>query len=31
VKHMQDNMGACHGRLPEPADRERMVRFLAQV
>ena len=28
VKHMEDNMGAGHGRLPDAATRERMVRFV---
>jgi diketogulonate reductase-like aldo/keto reductase len=28
VKHMEDNMGAAWGRLPDAAARERMVRFV---
>jgi diketogulonate reductase-like aldo/keto reductase len=28
VKHMEDNMGAAHGQLPDAATRERMVRFV---
>jgi diketogulonate reductase-like aldo/keto reductase len=29
VKHMEDNMGACRGRLPDATARERMARFVA--
>jgi hypothetical protein len=28
VKHMEDNMGAGFGRLPDAAARERMVRLV---
>jgi diketogulonate reductase-like aldo/keto reductase len=28
VKHMEDNMAAGHGRLPDAATRDRMVRFV---
>jgi diketogulonate reductase-like aldo/keto reductase len=28
VKHMEDNMAAGHGRLPDAAERERMARFV---
>lgn len=28
VKHMEDNMGAARGRLPDAAERERMARFV---
>jgi aryl-alcohol dehydrogenase-like predicted oxidoreductase len=31
VKHLQDNMGAAYGRLPDAAARERMVRFVEGV
>ncbi len=30
VKHMEDNMAACRGRLPGAAERERMIRFVAE-
>jgi diketogulonate reductase-like aldo/keto reductase len=28
VKHLEDNMAACRGRLPDAAERERMLRFV---
>jgi aryl-alcohol dehydrogenase-like predicted oxidoreductase len=28
VKHLEDNMAACRGRLPDASERQRMVRFL---
>ncbi len=28
VEHLEDNMGAGHGRLPEAPARERMARFV---
>ena len=31
VDHMQENMGALYGRLPEPALRERMARHFASL
>ena len=31
VDHMEENMGALYGRLPEPALRDRMARYLAQT
>jgi diketogulonate reductase-like aldo/keto reductase len=29
--HLRDNMGACHGRLPEESARERMVRVFEEL
>lgn len=31
VKHMEDNMAAGRGRLPEAAERERMIRYLEEA
>jgi hypothetical protein len=31
VKHMEDNMGAGYGALPDAATRERMARFVEAV
>jgi diketogulonate reductase-like aldo/keto reductase len=31
VKHLEDNMGAAYGRLPDAADREQMIRLLDQA
>jgi diketogulonate reductase-like aldo/keto reductase len=31
VDHMQENMGALYGRLPEPAMRERMIRHVESL
>jgi diketogulonate reductase-like aldo/keto reductase len=31
VKHMEDNMAACRGRLPDAAERERMIRFVEEA
>ncbi len=31
VRHMEDNMAAGYGRLPDAAERERMVRFVEAV
>jgi aryl-alcohol dehydrogenase-like predicted oxidoreductase len=31
VEHMRENMGAGLGRLPDPAMRQRMIRYLAEV
>ena len=31
VDHMQENMGALYGRLPEPAMRDRMVRYVESL
>jgi diketogulonate reductase-like aldo/keto reductase len=31
IDHMQENMGALHGRLPDPAMRERMIRYVESL
>ncbi|HEX6141978.1 MAG TPA: aldo/keto reductase [Geminicoccaceae bacterium] len=31
VDHMQENMGALHGRLPDPAMRTRMIRYVESL
>jgi diketogulonate reductase-like aldo/keto reductase len=31
VDHMQENMGALYGRLPDPAMRERMIRYVESL
>lgn len=31
VEHMRENMRACYGRLPDAAQRERMVRYLEEL
>ncbi len=31
VEHMRENMGAAHGRLPDPETRQRMIRYLEKL
>ncbi len=31
VDHMRENMGAAHGRLPDPATRQRMIRYVESL
>ncbi len=31
IIHMQENMGACHGRLLEPKEQERIVRYVGKL
>ncbi|MBC2602888.1 aldo/keto reductase [Puniceicoccus vermicola] len=31
VSHMRENMGACYGPLPDPSQRERMARYVADL